>query len=79
MVKKINNFDFLDRICSKMYFLPITDQMNTIIEFSIFALVKAPSFILTTQFWLFGPNFLKKEISSPKENVTIKFNAVKLI
>ena len=34
-----SNFDFLDQICSKRYFLTKTEKVNIIIEFRIFKLV----------------------------------------
>ena len=53
----------------KIYFKCKTGQMNITIEFSIFELIYAPSFILMKQFCKFELSLLKKGISGPKGKI----------
>ena len=41
--------------------------MYSAIEFCIFELIYLPNFILIWRFWVFGPSFPKKDISSEKQ------------
>ena len=48
------------------YCQPKTGKIDTIIEFCIFQLVFLSDFTLHKQFWIFGPNLLKKDIYGQK-------------
>ena len=55
------------KFAQKEYFQLKTETENSAIEFCMFKLVKVPNLSLYWQFWIFGPNLLKKGISSQEQ------------
>ena len=49
------------------YFQSKTEKIDTTIEFCIFELVFVSNLTLNKQFWIFGPNFPKKDIYGQKQ------------
>ena len=58
---------FWIKFTQKGYFRSKITNVNTTIKFCIFKLILVPNFSLNWQFWFFGPNLLKKSISSTKQ------------
>ena len=56
---------FWTKSAHKVYFWYKRENVNIIIKFSIFELVKVPNFFLDRQFYSFEPNFLKMSILVP--------------
>ena len=63
------------------YFQSKTDKIDTTIKFYIFELVFVSNFTLYKQFWMFGPDFPKKDIygQNRKLNIIIEFRLFKLV
>ena len=59
-----DDFQFFNQ---KVYFSSKTETVNTTTKFCIFQLVKRINFKLNWQFWLFGSNFSKRDISCLKQ------------
>ena len=62
----------------KVFFRSKAGQINSAIEFRIFELVLAQSFILTRQF-IFGPNLSRKGVCTSKEKNRIHNVPISLI
>ena len=58
---------FWNEFVQKGCFQSKTEKVNTTIEFCLFKFVLVPNFSLNWQFSFFGPNLLKKGVSSPKQ------------
>ena len=64
-----------DQLSRKRYFQSKTEEVNIIIEFWIFELVKVPIFTLNKQFRIFKSHIPKISIPAAKKKLTSPLNS----